>query len=105
MRYHGFALNITDDLWSRARGSAGDYYKFHPEEFGDPRHMRGKLTAYELRHGEQYTGLDLPFECLVKFRMLDPMQKSKHKCVTCQRKMECSLVATSSVAASGIGTI
>ena len=38
--YQCFALNVTEDTWSRARGSAGDNYKFHPEEFGDPLSMK-----------------------------------------------------------------
>ena len=66
VRYQCFALNVTDDLWSRARGSAGDDYAFHQKEFGDPLSMRGKLTAYERRHGEEYTGLRLPRGCAVR---------------------------------------
>ena len=77
VRYQCFAFNVTDDSWSRARGSAGDNYLFHPEEFGDPLSMRGKLTAYERRHGEAYTGLKLPLGCAVKFRLPDPALKSK----------------------------
>ena len=71
--------NINDDTWSRARGSAGDNYLFHPEEFGDTSSLRSKLTAYERRHGEQYTGLELPFGCAIRFRMLPPTQQQKHK--------------------------
>ena len=41
--------------------------------------MRGNLTAFERRHGQAYTGLDLPFGCAVRFRMPPPMLKSKHK--------------------------
>ena len=59
VRHQCFALNVSDDTWSRARGSAGDNKLFHPAEFGDATSMRGKLTAYERRHGEEYTGLDL----------------------------------------------
>ena len=70
---------MTDDLWSRARGSAGDNYTFHPKEFGDPLSMRGQLTAYERRHGEEYTGLRLPLGCAVKYRPSDPELKAKHK--------------------------
>ena len=81
VRHQCFALNVTDDSWSRARGSAGDKrkYAFVPEEFGEPPDMRGNLTAYERRHGQEYTGLDLPFGCAVRFRMPPPMLKSKHK--------------------------
>ena len=73
VRYQCFALNISDDTWSRARGSAGDNYLFDPEEFCNNISMRSKLTAYERRHGEQYTGLYLPFVCVVRFRMPAPM--------------------------------
>ena len=79
MRYQCFALNVTDDTWSRARGSAGDKYILHPEEFGEPSNRQGNLNAYQRRHGQQYTGLDLPFGCAVRFRMPPPMLKSKHK--------------------------
>ena len=41
--------------------------------------MRGKLTAYERRHGEAYTGLDLPLGCRVSYRQPEPALKSKHK--------------------------
>ena len=78
VRYQCFALNVSDDSWSRARGSAGDNYRFHPAEFGDALSMRGKLTAYERRHGEAYTGLDLPLGCRVRYRQPEPALKSKH---------------------------
>ena len=52
---------------------------FHPTEFGDAHSMRGKLTAYERRHGEEYTGLDLPLGCRVKYRLPEPALKEKHK--------------------------
>ena len=35
VRHQCFALNVSDDSWSRARGSAGDNYRFHPAEFRD----------------------------------------------------------------------
>ena len=53
--------------------------RFHPAEFGDASSMRGKLTAYERRHGEEYTGLDLPLGCRVTYRRPEPALKEKHK--------------------------
>ena len=53
--------------------------RFHPAEFGDATSMRGKLTAYERRHGEEYTGLDLPLGCRVRYRRPEPALKEKHK--------------------------
>ena len=79
VRHQCFALNVSDDTWSRARGSAGDNRLFHPAEFGDATSMRGKLTAYERRHGEEYTGLDLPLGCRVRYRRPEPALKAKHK--------------------------